>query len=150
MSRPNRRLIVLGVVLVLVLAEVALNALHAPMARVQVVNEGITPIEDLRLTFGGAEALAPPIQPGESVHLSFSGWKRRPLTVKFRQEGNPMTGFELPEFDPSYLSEGRAKLVITVKPGAFERGQEEDAATTPRGRVLGAVGRWLDQALKAP
>ena len=151
MSGPRRNLIVAGtLVLSAIAVEVALNLLRPPLARVQVVNEGETAIEDLRVAYGRKEAGIARLGPGESVHLSFDGWRRLDLMLKFRQRGNALTGFTVGDFDPAALSRDGAKLVVIVKPNAFERAQEEDEVASPRGRVFDVMGRWLEQALKSP
>jgi hypothetical protein len=151
MSRPKRNLIVAGsLVLLVVAAEVALNLLRPPMARVQIVNEGRSAIEDLQVVYGRQEAGVARIGPGESAHLTFAGWRRRDLNLKFQQPDNALTGFEVAEFDPPALSRDGMKLVVIVKPNTFERGLEDDAAPTPRGRIVEVMGQWLDRALRAP
>ena len=151
MSRPKRNLIVAGALVLLVIAaEVALNLLQPPLARVQVVNEGEAAIEDLRVAYGRKEAGIARLGPGESVHLSFAGWGRRDLSLKFQQRGNALTGFEVGEFDPPELCRDGAKLVIVVKPNTFERAQEDDPALSPRGRAFEFLGQWLERALTAP
>jgi hypothetical protein len=151
MARPKRNLIVAGSLLLLVVsAEVALNLFHPPLARVQIVNEGRTAIEDLQVLYGRQEAGVIRIRPGESAHLSFAGWRRRDLKLKFQQPDNALTGFEVAEFDPPALSRDGLKLVITVKPNTFERGMEDDALPSPRGRIFEVLGSWLGRVLKTP
>jgi hypothetical protein len=151
MPRPKRNLIVAGSLLLLVVtAEVALNLLRPPLARVQIVNEGASAIEDLQVVYGGQEVGVARIGPGESARLTFAGWRSRDLKLRFQQPDNALTGFDVAEFDPPALSRDGMKLVITVKPNTFERGMEDDAAPSPRGRIVEVLGRWLDRALKTP
>ncbi len=151
MSRPKRNLIVaVALLLLVVTAEVTLNLWRPPLARVQVVNEGATTIEDLQVSYGRDKAGVARIAPGESSHLTFAGWRRRDLRLKFKQRDNALTEFEVVEFDPPALSREGFKLVVIVKPNAFERGQEDDAAPSARGRIFEVIGGWLERALKSP
>jgi hypothetical protein len=79
------------------------------------------------------------IAPGETAKLFLVGLPKTPLKLTFRQRGNALTSFELPEFDSALLRKDRSRLVLNVRTNEVERYQEEDDPSPLR---RGARGAW--------
>jgi len=146
MSRPRRKLIIVGVVLLLVAAEIGLDTLREPVACVTVVNDGVAPVERLSISSGRRRAEIAAIAPGESANVYLAGRGRKTLALAFRQQGNALTNFEISDFDPAALHREGFKLVISIQANQVTRYQEHAEPST-----LGRLGRnvrdWLARSL---
>ena len=141
--------IIVGVVLLLVGAEVGLRRLSAPSGSVVVGNQGEYPIEGLVVTSGGSRASVARIAPGEVARIWLDGRGKHPLRLTFRQRGNAVTSFEVPEFDPAMLHNDGNRLVLNVRPNELERYQEEDDPSMLR-RGAESLWDWIQRWFDSP
>ncbi|MDR3634425.1 MAG: hypothetical protein P4L84_11520 [Isosphaeraceae bacterium] len=146
MARSRWKWVLLGVVLLLVAAELALNALKSPTALVRIVNRGDYPITDLTLSTGASQAEAARIEPEQSVVFQLTGRGKNPLVLKFHQFNNPMTDFEIPEFEPRRLRREGAILVLELGTKEVVRYQEPDDSPSRWQRLGERVRNTLDEA----
>lgn len=149
MDRPRRNLLLAALVLILVAVEVGLNLARPPAGCVRISNEGNEPILDMVATCGKARASVARIAPGEMADLVLNRRGKAPLSIRFRQRGNPLTSIDLPEFDPGQMERDHNRLVLTIRIGEVERYQEEADPTT-RDRVVGGFMSWLRRSLTPP
>lgn len=146
MTRSRWKWVLLGVVLLLVVAEVALNALKPPIATVRVINRGEYPITGLTLSTGSSRVGSARIESDQDEVFTLSGWGKKPLVLKFSQLNNPMTEFEVTDFDPRRLQRDGSVLVLELRPNEVARYQEPDE-TPGRWRHLGErVRKTFDEA----
>src|SRR5262245_53837600 len=103
MSRTSRKVVAVGVVLLLVGAEVALRRMQRPAGCLVGGNQGDEPIVGLVASCGASRAEVARIAPGETARLFLVGPPKTPLKLTFRQRGNALTSFEVPEFDSALL-----------------------------------------------
>jgi hypothetical protein len=136
MVRARWKWFLLGAVFLLVATEVVLNALKTPVGQVKIVNTGADPILNLVATNGPSRAEAARVDPQDSVVLQISGRGKTALALKFNQFNNPVTDFEVAEFDPAALSRQGSRLVLEVRPGEVMRYQEPDDTPTRWQRFL--------------
>ena len=142
-------LVTLGVVLLIGGIEAGLQFFRGSLGSVLLINEGTEPIEDLRVTMEGEEAVVPRIEAGESAKVSFGGHGPKPLKVKYRQKGSALTGFELPSFDPDSLRKENFRLVIRIRPDEFERYQDDDDPSLLM-RFTSGAKQWLSESVQTP
>jgi hypothetical protein len=139
MPRPPRNAVIVGVILLLIGAEVALRRMHQPVGCVVVGNQGDEPIVGVVASCGASRAEVARIAPGETAKLFLFGPPKTPLKLTFRQRGNALASFELPEFDSALLLKDRSRLVLNIRTNEVERYQEEDDPSPLR---RGAWGAW--------
>jgi hypothetical protein len=147
MPRPSRRVVVVGAVLLLIGAEVALRRVQQPAGCLVVGNQGDEPIVGLVASCGASRAEVARIAPGETAKLFLVGPPKTPLRLTFRQRGNALTSFEVPEFDTALLRKDGSRLVLNVRTNEVERYQEEDDPSLLRRNAQGAwdwLERWLE------
>jgi hypothetical protein len=143
--RKRNTIIVAGLAALLVGAEVGLNLWRGRETIVQVKNEGAEPIEGLTFRFGTRQTNVARVLPGESARVYLSGRRPGTLTMAFRQKGNAMTGYQVPEFDPDLMSREGFKLVLEVRPNEVVRYQEDSEPVSPLGQVVqGFTQRFWD------
>lgn len=136
--KAKRRGVVIGVAIVaaLVAGEVGLNLWVGSKGCVQVENLGAEPIEGLVVACASSRATAPTVAPGKSVKLYLTGAGASTLQVSFRQNGNGMTGYQLPGFDPALMAADGSRLVLQIRPNEVIRFQDEAGPTTPMGHYV--------------
>jgi len=148
MSRRDRNLwIVAAIVTALVGVEVGLNLWRGPEGCVEVENAGVEPIDDLVLTWRGGRSEVGRVAPGASALVRFSGRGIGPLTVQFRQKGNALGSFELPEFSPAQLSRDGLRQVLRVRTNEVERNLDDSEPSSSAGRFLQGVWRGIAGSL---
>jgi hypothetical protein len=145
MTKPKRRYIILGVLLLLVGAEVGLNAVRVRTAAVKVVNMGDEPIVDLVVVCGDSRAAVERISPSQSVVVRLGGRGKKPLKLSYQQLGNAMSGFEVPDFNPGELSRDGSALVLEIRNNEFTRSHEPDETPGTLGRLGRNVWGWFEE-----
>lgn len=143
MSRRKRTLIVVGAVLFVVGLELGLKSLKAPEATVRIVNVGDAPITDMQLVLGKNTVDVAPIAPQGSSDVRISGRLKQTLKITFRQLDNPLTGFQVPEFDAAALHRDSLILVLEIRSNEFVRSQAPDETPTILGQLARNVSRWF-------
>lgn len=149
MSRRNRYLAVgCAAALLLVGAEVGLNAILGPVAGVQLINAGAEPMERVRVIHQGQEAWVGRIEPGASATVRVRGRGKAALIVDYQQRGSALSNFEIAAFDPDALSREDFMLVLRIRPNEYERYQEDGEPSTLR-RLLSRARNWLEESLRS-
>jgi hypothetical protein len=143
-------LIGLGAVGLMIAVEVGLNVWRGSQACIEVTNQGAEPIDDLVLTLGSSRVAASRIEAGATVALYISSRESGTLLMTFRQQGNPLGTFQIPEFDPARLKADNFKVMLNVRRNEIERAQEEADPATPLGRLVKALMDRIDRALEIP
>lgn len=147
MTRRKRN-IVLGIIAVLVVAELGFRTLRGPVGRVTIINASNETIEDLRAEFAGKVARVAQIPAGESVSVSLSGRGRQMLNVTYRLKGSALPGFQVATFDPSALQSDGSKLVLTIRLDEWERYNEQE--TSNLGMLASRATNWIVESLTSP
>ena len=146
---PRRRWIIALTVLIalLVAAEVAVRRWERPKACLQIVNEADGVIEDLVVTYADTRLPAGRLLKGHSVHVWLTAGPMGPLRLEYRQKGNAIQGFQIPDFDPDRLVEDSYKQVLTIGPNQINRYVDEDETRKKEswGRV---IWDWLQSQIK--
>ena len=78
-------------------------------------------IENLVVSFPGSQVAVGSLAGGESAQVWLSGREKGTLSLSFTQAGNPMSGFQIPDFDPDEM---RRDGLQTGRPRPAERGDE--------------------------
>ena len=143
MSKPRGLLIFVLVVLSLVGLELILSGLKPPDAAVRITNMGETPIVEMRIAFGDSVVAVGTIAPQESTVVHFSGRKKGVLKVSFNQLDNPLSGFEVADFDPSALRGQGNALALEIRMNEYSRAQVTDESPTTLGRLTQNLWSWF-------
>jgi hypothetical protein len=146
----RRKWIIVAVVLVVLAgaAEFAVQPWKVPKGCVQIVNQGDAPIEDLVLSYAGTKVVMGRLGTGQSGHAWFTGDKVGPLILDFKQKGNPMSGFQIADFDPGANIRDGLKLVLFVKNDQIQRSVDDDDTVKARENLIERVKLWLFPELK--
>jgi hypothetical protein len=146
MVRSRWKWFLLGAVVLLAAAELALNALKTPVALVRVVNRGDYPITDLSLSTGASRTSAVRVEPGQSEVFQMGSRGKAALVLKFHQFDNPLSGFEVPDFDARRQRRDGSVLVLEVRPNEVVRYHEPDDTPGRWERIGARVRDTLDEA----
>src|SRR5205807_1910724 len=98
----------------------------APKACVQITNQGDGAIEDLIVSYAGSRVAVGRLPVGQSAQVWLSAGPKGPLRLDFKQKGNALTGFQVPEFDPTQNRRDGFKLVLVIKRNEVERFMDDD------------------------
>lgn len=142
----RRKWITFGAILVLLTigGELVVRPWNWSKGRVQVVNQGDAPMDDLVVSYGESKVRAGRLKAGQSTTVWFTAAGKGTLGLEFNQKGNPMKGFQVQDFDPQEnLSEG-LKMVLVVKENRVERFMEDDESTTPLKSLTDSVRGWFE------
>ncbi len=145
MSKPKRKLIVLGVLLLLVGTEFGLSSLRIPTAAVRIVNPGDEPVVDLEVVCGDCKVSVGRINPQQSAVVHVAGRGNNVLKLSYKQLGNAMSGFEVTHFNPGRLSRDGSVLVLEIRPNEFTRYHMPDETPTALGRLGRNVAGWFGE-----
>jgi hypothetical protein len=124
-------------------AEFSVRPWKAARGCVQIVNLGDTAIDDLVLFYSGTKISLGRVGAGQSSHAWFTPGPLGPLVLEFKQKGNPLPGFKLPDFDPGSNIRDGLKLVLSVKKDRVERSVDDDDTVKARENVIERVKDWL-------
>jgi hypothetical protein len=152
MTRRTRGiLIVLAILALLVGSEVVLNLIRGSQGLVQVKNLGNEPIENLVVGFGDRRFEVARIPAGSSSKVYITGSGTQTLRLTFRQRGNALSNFHLPDFNPEQMSREGFKLVLLFRPNEIERFQDDAEPYTVLGWFIyntwGRIIKWVDEAM---
>jgi hypothetical protein len=146
---PRRRWIIAATVLIalLVAAEVAIRRWERPKVCVQIVNEGDGVMEDLVVYYADTRLPVGRLPKGHSVHVWLTAGPIGPLRLEYRQKGNAIQGFQIPDFDPGHLIEDAYKQVLAVGTNQIQRSVDVDEIRNKEswGR---AIWDWLQSEMK--
>lgn len=128
----RRRNALIGIVVALVALEVVLQVTGGSAANLRIVNDGASPMENIRVSHDGRESRVDRIGPGESADVSVAGSKADAMIVAFQQKGNSLSAIEIEEFDPGDLRRRGQRFEIVVKEVGYQRYEEDDPHWTTR------------------
>ena len=135
-------IILASLAVVLLGVEVAVRHWVAPKACVQITNQGDGAIEDLVVSYAGSQLAVGRLPVGQSAQVWLSGGPKGLLRLDFKQKGNALTGFQVPEFDPAQIRRDGFKLVLVVKRNEVERFMDDDPLAD-RETLEDRVRRWM-------
>ena len=150
MLKRKRTLIVMGVLLLIVVVEVGLNAWKPSVAGVRGGNQGDAPIVNLQVVYGDSKTSVDQILPQESAEVRIVGHGQRGLKLRFKQLNNALSDFEVADFDPGFMSREKSVLVLEIRNGEFTRSLDVDKTPTTLGRLSRNVWRWLGEEEEEP
>src|SRR5438270_9568710 len=143
MSRRRWILLALAIAL-LVGAEVAVRRWVAPKACVQIINQGEGAMDDLAVSYADTKVPAGRLGVGQSTHVWLTSGPKGLLRIDFRQKGNALTGFQVPDFDPSQNLQDGFKLVLVVKTNEVQRFVEDDDSRNDAEALGDRIKRWIN------
>jgi hypothetical protein len=147
----RRWIIVLAVVVTLLaVVEVVVRRWESPKACVQIINEGGEAIEDLVVYYANSRLPMGRLLRNQSVHVWLTTGPVGPLRLEFRQKGNALQGFQIPDFDPSQLIQDSYKQVLIVGTNQIQRFAQEDDTRKNQESVGEIIKRWLKAELNQP
>jgi hypothetical protein len=149
----RRNWIILGGTLFLLLAvgaELAVKLWNPTKACVQITNQGDAAMDDLVVVYRETRIRLGRLGAGETTNAWFSAAAKGPLTLEFNQNGNPMRGFQIEEFDPIDSIQNGFKLVLTVKKDQVERFMDDDPSRTPLKSLLDNIQSWFEAEVSVP
>jgi hypothetical protein len=142
MSR--RRWILLGCVLVLVVGlEVAVWWAQSGRNRVKIINSGLTPIQNLVVSYAGTKVSLGGLEPGETGYAYLSGREKGTLDLAFTQAGNPMAGFQITDYDPRVLRRDGLEQVLDIKVNQVTKYMDDAGASSAMGRLYERLRDWV-------
>ncbi len=151
MTKKKRRvLVVVGIVALLLGAEIALNIWRGSQACIEITNQGSTPIEDLVITLGSRRVSVPKIAPQASTRVYLTGRTTGTLLMTFHQDGNPLGTYQVPNFDPVSLNSEGFKLILNVRMNEIEKYQDDADPATPLGQLWKAFWDSFTKAVELP
>jgi hypothetical protein len=80
--------------------------------------------------------------------VSLTGSAKGTLTLSFTQAGNPMAGFQIPDFDPRAMRRDGLKQVLQVMPNQVVKYMDDEDYSTPMGRLGGRITDWISAELE--
>jgi hypothetical protein len=143
MSRQKWTITVAVIVLLSVGAELAIRHWNASKCCVQVLNEGDRPMDELVLSYSGTRFALGHLDAGASAKVWFSPGGRGTISLEFRQNDNPLKGFQVPDFDPLEISRSGSKLVLVVKSNRIERFKEADESAMNLENLSDRIREWF-------
>jgi hypothetical protein len=137
-------MIVLSLAVVLLLgAEIAVRQWKAPRACVQIINQGEGPMDDLLASYSGTEVPVGRLVVGQSTHIWLTAGPKGSLRLDFRQKGNALKGFQVPDFEPSQMIQDGFKLVLVVKSNEIQRFVEDADAQAGTETLGDRIKQWI-------
>jgi hypothetical protein len=149
----RRKWFILGGIVLLLLtvgAELVVRPWNPSKACVQIVNKGDAAMEDLVVAYGETKVRLGRLGSGDTTNAWFSAALKGPVTLEFHQNGNPMKGFQIPEFDPIDSIQNGFKLVLVVKKDQVERFMDDDPSRTPFKSLMDNVKAWFESEVSIP
>jgi hypothetical protein len=148
MSRRRGIILLSLTALVLVGAEVAVRRWEAPKACVQIINEGEGVMDDLVVDYAGSKVLAGRLGVGQATQVWLTAGPKGPLRLDFRQKGNALSGFQIPDFDPAQNLRDGFKLMLIVKTNEIQRFMDDDDSRKDRESLGDRIKRWIHSEIE--
>jgi hypothetical protein len=141
----RRRLIILASIVVVLLAavEVTLRQWVNQKACVQIINESGEVMDDLIVSYADSKLTAGRLPVGQSTHVWLTIGPKGTLRIDFRQKGNGLGGFQVPDFDPALNLRDGFKLMLVVKNNEIQRFLEDDGSFRAEEELLHRIRRWI-------
>jgi hypothetical protein len=143
----RQRWFILGMLLLLLTvgAEVGVRSWNASKASVQIVNQGESTMDDVIVTYGSTRVAVGKLAAGQSTNVWLTVAGKGTLSLDFKQKGNPLNGFQVPDFDPTENLANSFKLVLIVKDNRVERFMDdEQPSSSPWKNLVNIVTGWFE------
>jgi len=131
-------------------AELIVRPWNPSKACVQISNQGDAAMDDLVVVYGDSKVGVGRLGPGETTNVWFSAAGIGPVKLEFNQRGNPMKGFQVPDFDPADNIQNGFKLSLIVKNDRVERFMDDDPSRTPLKNLMDSFMSWFQADLGFP
>jgi hypothetical protein len=143
---PRRRWIIALTVLIALLAAAEIGARRwvRPKACIQIINECDEIMDDLVVSYAETRVPVGRLLKGHSAQVWLTAGPAGPLRLDFRQKGNALQGFQIPEFDPGRLVEDASKQVLVVRTNEIQRYADRDETWEPDESLGTRIWRWLN------
>jgi hypothetical protein len=140
----NRVRIFLACLILLFLGiEVAVRLSSVPKMPILVVNKGDTLLENLVVSFAGSQVGVGDLPSGGSSTIWLSGRQKGSLSLSFKQQGNPLQGFQVADFNPGEMRRDGLKMVLQIKSNEVEKYMDDDDTSTVMGRLGDRLQSWI-------
>jgi len=143
-------IILISVVALLLGIELVVRFSVSSRAGVQIVNEGGAVLENLIVSFPGSRVAVGNLPGGDSARVWLSGHGKGTLALSFTQAGNPMSGFQIPDFDPREMHRDGLRLVIHVRPNEVMKYMDDEESPAPISRLGDKISDWISSELTLP
>jgi hypothetical protein len=150
MSSKKKVAIIAVVVLLAAGAEVAYRRTDHGTSGVEILNQGDATLENLVVTYGKTRIPVGNVPPGHGRTVRIKPGERGFLRLDYEQRGQPVQGFQVPEYDPAQHLRDGFKLVLTIKNSEFQRGMEDDEYNPPETAMVDKVVDWIRWAIASP
>ncbi len=150
MSYKKKVAIIAVVVLLAAGAEIAYRRMDHGTSGVEIINQGDATLESLVVTYEKTRIPVGNLPPGQGRSVRFKPGERGFLRLDYEQRGQPVQGFQVPEYDPAQHMRDGFKLVLTIKNSEFQRGMEDDEYNPPETNMVNKVVDWVRWAIASP
>ena len=133
--------------ILLVGAEVAVRQWVSPKACVQIINQGDWVMDGLVVSFADSKVVVGRLGVGQSAQVWLTAGPKGLLRLDFRQKGNALNGFQVPDFDPEANTRDGFKLVLIVKTNEVQRFMDDDDARKDLETLGGRIKRWINSEI---
>lgn len=144
---PRARMVLIVLIVLIVGIEVAVRLSRTSRSSVEIANVAEVPIENLVVSFAGSQVGVGNVAAGDTTHVWLSGIEKGTLSISFTQAGNPMSGFQVPDFDPGNMRRDGLKLVLHIKPNEVMKFLDDEETSTPLGRLRDRIRDWVSAEL---
>lgn len=141
------RMVLIGLAVLVVGGEVLVRLMMPARTSVRIINSGTSPIENLVVVFGGSRVGVGTLPAEASTLVWLSGSKKGTLALEFTQAGNPMSGFQITDFDPRSLHRDGLKQVLDIMSNQVMKYVDDEEYPSPLGRLGGRIGDWISAEL---
>jgi len=143
MSRRRSIILATLVAILLVGVEVTVRFWEYPRACVQIVNQGDGTMEDLTASYGETKFTIGRLPVGQSAKVWFTAGPQGPLKLEYRQRGNSLGGFQVPDFDPIRNMKDNFMLVLVVKSNEVQRFMDDTETDEEKENLGDRIRRWM-------
>ncbi len=112
-------------------------------ASVKIINGADSMIENLVVSFAGSKVALGSLEPGGATVVQLSGNEVGTLDLAYTQQGNPVAGFQVADYDPRALRRDGLQLVIQIRPNEVMKYMDDEEDGTPLGKLRERVSDWL-------
>ena len=105
------------------------------------------PIENLVVSYGGSRVGVGTLPAGENTLVWLTGSKKGTLSLEFNQARNPMSGFQIADFDPRSMRRDGQRQVLTIMPNQVMKYMDDAEYSTPLSRLGGRISDWVSAEL---
>jgi hypothetical protein len=142
MSR-RARIILISVVCLFLGIELVVRFAGPSKASVKIINGADSVIENLVVSFAGSQLAVGSLAPGDATVVWLSGKVKGTLELSYTQRGNPVSGFQVPDYDPRALRRDGLRLVMQIRPNEVTKFMDDEEDGTPLGKLKGRVSDWI-------